>query len=423
MKTTFALVDCNSYYVSCERLFAPHLNNVPVVILSNNDGCVVALSDEAKFVGIKRGDPYFKIKALLKKSNGHALSSNYALYGDISSRVMNVLSGLVPQQEVYSIDEAFLDFSGLEHFGFELLGRIIKDRVFKDVGIPVSVGIAKTKVLSKIANRLAKQSSKANGVLDLTEKTYHGLALSRTDISEVWGIGKRSAEKLKHIGLYSALDLRDYQDDKRIQQMLTKVGRQVQDELRGIACFDLELGVSKRKQILSAKSFGNALFNQNEIAEALANYISRAAEKLREQKSLCFNLSVWITTNPFSASPQYYDSRGFRFSSGVSDTRRLIEVGLRLLDELFVHGFSYKKVGVILNDLQQNENCQLNLFEQDQDNQGELLMKVMDTINKKEGMQVLKSGACGVNDSWKMKSAFMTPKFTTKWSEILKVQL
>ena len=423
MKKVFALVDCNSYYVSCERLFDPRLNNVPVVVLSNNDGCAVALSSEAKLIGVKRGDPYYKIEKLLKQNNGYALSSNYALYGDISKRVMNVLASMVPRQEVYSIDEAFLDLSGLEHYDLELFGRTIKNRVFKDVGIPVSVGIAGTKVLSKIANHLAKKSSKASGVLDLTEETFHNVALSRVSTSDVWGVGKRSAEKLKHMGIYSALELRNYDNDAQIQRVLTKVGRQVQDELRGVSCFDFEFEVSKRKQILSAKSFGSPQSDKLQIAEALASYISRAAQKLREQGSVCFKINVWITTNPFSNSPQYYNSANFQFLSGVSDTRRLIEVGLELLEEVFVYGFSYKKVGVILNDLQQKEYNQLNFFEKEQDRESEALMKVMDAINQREGPETLKSAACGVNEKWKMMCQFKSAGFTTRWSDILKVQL
>ncbi|OUR94828.1 hypothetical protein A9Q84_17110 [Halobacteriovorax marinus] len=422
-KTIFALVDCNTYYVSCERVFNPKLENIPVIILSNNDGCAVALSKEAKNLGIKRGDPFFKVEKLLKKGKGVALSSNYSLYGDLSNRIMETLEGLCPQMEIYSIDEAFLNLSGLEHLGLDEYARFIKDKVRRDVGIPVSVGIAYTKVLAKVANWHAKKSTKAEGVLDLTDERYLDEALRRIPVGEIWGVGRRSAEKLKLMGIHTGLDLRDYPNERLILKVLTKTGRQVQDELRGINCFEIETTANIKKQIISSKSFGHGVSDKFEVREALASYVSRASEKLRGQGSSCRTLSIWLTTNPFSKTPQYFNEHSAKFLSPTSDTRRLIKEAFSLLDEIFREGFIYKKVGVSLSSLAEKEMGQLNFFEKSDDPKSESLMKVIDAINQREGRETIKPLACGVNPMWKMMCKKKSAHFTSRWSEILCIDI
>jgi len=422
-KTIFALVDCNSYYVSCERVFNPALKTVPVIILSNNDGCAVALSKEAKEIGIRRGDPFFKIEKLLKKGGGVALSSNYSLYGDLSKRIMETLDGLCPELEIYSIDEAFLNLSGLEHLGLSEYAKFIKEKVRQDVGVPVSVGIATTKVLAKVASWHAKKSKKANGVLDLTDERYQDEALRRIPVGEIWGVGRRSAEKLKLMGIHTGLDLRDYPNERLIQKILTKTGRQVQDELRGINCFEIETTGNVKKQIISSKSFGHGVSDKLEVKEALASYVTRASEKLRSQGSSCRTLSIWLTTNPFSKTPQYFNERSAKFLSPTSDTRRLIKEAFLLLDDIFREGFIYKKVGVCLSSLAEKEMGQLNFFEQVDDLKSENLMKVIDAINTREGRETIKPLACGLDPMWKMMCEKKSQNFTSRWSEILCVDI
>lgn len=423
MKKIYALVDCNTFYVSCERVFNPALNSTPVIVLSNNDGCAVALSKEAKKAGVKRGDPYFKIEKLLKKCKGVALSSNYSLYGDLSKRIMETLDEMCPEMEIYSIDEAFLNLTGMEHLGLDEYGRIIQERVYKNVGVPVSVGIAHTKVLSKIANWHAKKSPKAGGVLDLTDERFVEEALKRIPIEDVWGIGRKSADKLKFLGIYTGLDFRDFKNDRKILKTLTKTGRQVQDELRGINCFDLELTSPEKKQIISSKSFGRGVTCKLEIREAIANYVTRAAEKLRAQDSKARTLGVWLTTNPFSDTPQYFNRASVNLLSPTADTRFLISTAFSLLDEIFKEGFIYKKSGVMLSSLVEKDMSQMTLFERNDDQRSESLMKVIDAINKREGSETVKSLACGIDPMWAMLCQKKSHNFTTRWSEILKINL
>ena len=423
MKKIYALVDCNSFYVSCERLFNPSLKDKAVIVLSNNDGCAVALSKEAKSAGIKRGDPFFKIEKALEKVGGHAYSSNYSLYGDLSKRIMQVLEGTCPQMEVYSIDEAFLDLSGLEHLGLDEYGRYIKDKVYREVGLPVSVGIAHTKVLAKIANSLAKKSSKADGVLDLTNERFIDVALRRTSIDDVWGIGRRSAEKLKFLGIYTALEFRDYENDKKILKLLTKVGRQIQDELRGINCFELEIDTRDKDQIISSKSFGRGISDKREIKEALACYVSRACEKMRRQNSKTRTISIWLMTNRFSTQPQYFNEKKAVLLSASSDTRSIIVKAFELLDDIFKEGFIYKKAGVMLSALVEKDMSQLSFFEQGDNAKSIELMKVIDAINEREGSESIKSLACGLDPMWKTLCERKSAHFTTRWGEILTVKM
>jgi DNA polymerase V len=441
--TTYALVDCNSFYCSCERVFDPKLLKRPVVVLSNNDGCAVALSSEAKHLGMKVGTPYFQIKDLLDKYGGKALSSNYSLYADMSSRVMKTLSEFSPAMEVYSIDEAFLDLTDLDkinhdtsvmsnstrsndksHTPYQPYGRLIRETVFKNTGIPVSVGIAKTKVLAKLANHIAKKSTKAKGVLDLSSPRFHDLALSKVAIDDVWGIGRQSAIKLKILGITTAKDFRDFphSKDKQIQKLLTITGRQIQEELRGNSLIPIEPFAAQKKQIICSRQFGKEVSDYDEISEALSDYVSQAAEKLRNQGSVCCLMGIYIRTNPFKiGSSQYFAQRSCSFLTGTNDTRKLVTRALKLLEGIYKEDFLYKKCGVILSEIHDQRSNQLSLFDQADSPQDRKLMSTMDFINSEEGRGTLKVASCGTDKAWNLAFRHRTPRYTTRWDEILKV--
>ncbi len=416
-----ALVDCNSFYCSCEIAFRPDLEKRPVVVLSNNDGCVVSRTNSAKKLNIKMAQPLFQIKNIIKRNNVAFFSSNYALYADMSSRVMGILAQFTPEMEVYSIDEAFLNLDGFGHLDLNTYGAAIKKKVFQDVHIPVSVGIAQTKVLAKLANHIAKKSVKANGVVDLTQTRFHDRALSIVAIEDIWGIGRQSANKLRLLGIKNAKDFRDFKNERLIGKLLTKVGLQIKQELQGIKCFPLSLYVEKKKQIISSRTFGRPVFDLEDLRESIANYITTAAEKLRNQGSIATKLTVYIRTNPFKNTPQYYNFGNKNFLSGTSDTRKLITEGLEILESIYRPGFEYKKTGISLSDLRDKELCQVNFFDEVDSKKDDVLMSTMDNINSREGKNTLKSAACGLNSTWWMAREFKSPCYTTRWSDILKV--
>lgn len=415
----FGLIDCNSFYVSCERVFNPKLNGIPVVVLSNNDGCVVALSSEAKKIGLKRGDPFHHIAAALKKHKGRAFSSNYALYGDMSARVMKILAREVPSLEIYSIDEAFVDLTGISET--ELFSRSLKDKILQELGLPVSIGVSNTKVLAKVANHFAKKSNKARGVLELVDKSVIDYALSQIDVSDLWGVGYRNAQKMKSLGIEKGIHLRDFKNTTLIQKIFTKTGRQIQDELRGISCLPLELTTDPKEQIISSKSFGKRVVELDELLEAISQYATRACEKLRKQKSQCRSLSVFLHTNPFRDVPQYYNSMERHFSVGTSDSLKVIAHARDLIKLIYRKGFEYKKCGIMLYDLHGPNDQQLDLFSQGDSIQRKELMRVIDQINYREGRDTVRSLACGIDQGWSLRSEYKSPHYTTRWSDLLKV--
>jgi len=414
-----ALVDCNSFYVSCERVFNPKLNGVPVVVLSNNDGCVVALSNEAKGIGIKRGDPFHHIQGFLIKNKGHAFSSNYALYGDMSARVMKILASEVPALEVYSIDEAFLDLTGISNI--PKLAHHLKDSILKQTGLPVSIGVSSTKVLSKVANHFSKKSTRAQGVLWLHEQRHIDEALKRLDVGDLWGVGRRNAEKMRMMGIVRAIDLRDFKNTTLIQKLYTKTGRQIQEELKGIFCLPLESVLEPKKQIISSKSFGHPVEQLSELQEAISQYATRACEKLRRQNSVCRSVSVFLHTNPFKDTPQYYNSLERHFAMGTNDSLKMIAHAREMIKDIFRKGFTYKKCGIMLYDLYGPESEQLDLFAMGDSQQRQELMRVMDRINHREGRDTVSSLACGIQQLWELRSDYKSKHFTTRWSDLLKI--
>jgi DNA polymerase V len=414
-----ALVDCNSFYCSCERLFAPRLEGKPVVVLSNNDGCVVSRTDEAKALGIPMGVPHFKIRDLARRNGVHVFSSNYSLYGDISSRVMKTLSQFTPELEIYSIDEAFLDLTGFTKI--ERYARRIRETVRNHVGIPVSIGIGPTKVLAKVANKIAKKRKEHEGVFDLSDPGKHDEALSSIGVQDIWGIGSKSTEKLHNVGIRTARDLRDA-GDPLIQKLLTVVGRRIAAELRGEACIDLEFIAKNKKEICCSRGFGRPVFDLIEIKEALANYVTSAAERLRKQKSASGTVVVFLHTNPFKGTPQYFNQTSTTLLTATSATNTLISVATRSLERIFKPGFEYKRAGVILSDLTSEQNLQLGLLENGKVKNSDRLMSAMDDINERMGRNTVRFGICGTRQDWKMLSKMRSPSYTNRWADLLTIR-
>ncbi len=417
----FALVDCNSFYCSCERVFDPSLEKRPVIVLSNNDGCAVARTDEAKALGIGMGDPYFKIKELCKKNKVAVFSSNYTLYGDMSRRVMTILSEFTPEMEVYSIDEAFLSLSGFSAKDLTRYGQEIKNIVRQMTGVPVSVGIAKTKVLAKVANKLAKKNkTEYSGVFNLCEEKDIENSLKNFPVRDLWGVGRQSVKKLALQNIFTAGQLRDA-NEKVIQKILTIQGRRIIKELRGESCLNLQLIDADKKQIVSSRSFGRSVYKIEELRESIANHITTAAEKLRQQESLTRSIIVFVQTNPFKNVPQYYNSGFVNLMSGTAVTSKMIRHAFNVLDQIYKEGFEYKKCGVMLVDLFPKVNSQMDMFGLSDSITDMHRMEVVDRINAFHGKGAIKPGACGTNQFWQMLSQMKSPCYTTRWSELLGV--
>jgi DNA polymerase V len=415
----YGLVDCNSFYCSCERVFNLEARNRPVVVLSNNDGCLISFSKEAKAIGLGlMCEPYYQVKAFLEKNNVAVFSSNYTLYDDFSKRVMKTLAEFSPDVEVYSVDEAFLKLEGFENYDLKEYGRKIKDTVFKHTGIPVGVGISKTKVLSKMANKMAKKS---DGVCVLTSDLEIDRALKNFPVGDLWGIGSASTRKLHGLGIKTAYDFKMYQNEAMIQKLLTKVGREIQEELRGVSCLPLE-EVEDKKNIANTRSFGSTVYLKSELKEAVATFASHAAEKLRRQESVCYSLSVFMHTNNFKEGPQYFAQGSLTFSSGTSDTIKMIKAAEQIVDETYIGGYEYKKAGVILNHIIPKSQNQLDLF-QGNSGDSEQLTTLIDQINKRFGPHTIKSLACGIETHWKLKANFKSKKYTTDWDDLLIVRV
>lgn len=412
------LVDCNSFYCSCETVFRPDTRNRPVIVLSNNDGCAIAFNRKAKDIGFgQMCEPYFMIKDRIKKHNVAVFSSNYTLYDNMSKRVMEILRGFTANLEVYSIDEAFMDMDGYDYFDLMEYGKKIRGEILKQTGLPVGVGISKTKVLSKLANRLAKKNA---GVLVLKDDKDIDEALKVFPVRDIWGVGSRSAMKLNMLGIRTAYDFKYYRQDNIIQKLLTKTGRQVQEELRGVNCLEMEHAEDK-KNTGTTRSFGCQVFTKHDLREALAEFATHAAEKLRRQEGVCFSLTAFVHTNPSKDVPQYYGSGHFNFVSGTSDTLKIIKGAHKVLDDIYRVGFEYKKGGVILNHIVPRSENQLNLFDTDTED-NEHLSSVVDLINKRYGSYTIKSAACGVHQKWRTIADFKSQRYTTSWNEILKIK-
>jgi DNA polymerase V len=422
MKTVFALVDCNNFYASCEKLFRPDLKHTPVVVLSNNDGCVVARSKEAKALGLKMGVPLFQVQGEIRKHGIVCFSSNYALYADLSNRVMTIIEQEAPRVEVYSIDEAFMDLTGVDH-AVDLLtfGKQVKAKVDQWTGITVGVGIAPTKTLAKLANNAAKKYPATGSVVDLMDPDRQKRLLALVDVSDVWGVGRRTTEKLRSRGIHTALDLANA-DPKTIRSEFSVVMERTIRELNGVSCLDLECVRPTKQQIICSRSFGHKVTDKQELREAIAKYTTRAAEKLRGEKRLCRVVSVFIRTSPFIPNePQYARTLSAELPNPTDDTRDLLEVAEVLFHRIYRAGFRYAKGGVMLADFYEQGAFQQDLFRLDSTKlNSKALMTVVDQINH-SGLGNVFFASQGVSPQWTMKREHLSPAYTTRWDELPKV--
>jgi DNA polymerase V len=413
----FALVDCNNFYASCEKLFDPKLAGKPVVVLSNNDGCVVARSAEVKALGIPMGVPWFKIQKEAKQHGIVAFSSNYALYADMSNRVVEVLGQFTPNLEVYSIDESFLDLTGFNQDLVEY-GQAIRQRIQRWLGLAVCVGIAPTKTLAKLANHCAKKSlAGMDGVCDFTAMSEFQLSqlFAGIDVGEVWGVGRKIHARLADMGITTVQQLRDA-DPEMIRAKFSVVMERTVRELRGVSCLDLEEVAPDKQQIMCSRSFGEYVYDRDQLQEVVASYVSRAAEKLRNQDSLAGALMVFIRTNPFSPKePQYHRSLTIPLPEATADTRILINWALKILRRIYRSGFAYQKAGVMLSELRPRTMAQASLFADPEDDCGRQLMATLDVINQRWGRGTLRSTAEGMEKPWQMKRQRLSPGYTTDW--------
>lgn len=423
----FALVDCNNFYASCEKLFNPKLKHRPVVVLSNNDGCVVARSAEVKALGIPMGVPWFKIQDEAKRHSIVAFSSNYALYADMSNRVVEVLSTFSPNIEVYSIDESFLELSGFERMGYQAYGAEIRQRVADWLGLAVCVGIGPSKTLAKLANHAAKKNlAGTEGVCDFTAMSPAALnaLFSRIEVGEVWGIGRKIEERLERMGIRTVQQLRDA-DAELIRSKFSVVVERTVRELRGVSCLELQKVVPEKQQIMSSRSFGQLVYDVKELEEAVASYVAKAAEKLRNQDSRAGAIQVYIRTNVFKPeAPQYQRAVTVSLPEVTSDTRLLTRWALRVLQHIYRPGFGYHKAGITLTNIVPASNQQFSLFPSGGalDARSQKLMGVLDGINEKYGRGTLRLAAEGVEKVWQMRRGNLSPRYTTEWDSLAVVQ-
>jgi len=419
-----ALIDVNNFYVSCERVFNPKLNGKPVVVLSNNDGCAVARSNEVKALGVGMGAPWFKFKDLAKQHGIVALSSNYALYADMSNRVMSILRAYSPDQEVYSIDESFLDLTGFQSRDLIRYGQYMRKRILKWTGLPVCVGIGATKTLSKLANHCAKKRPVFNGVCNFNAMDTKELdtLLAETEVGEIWGVGRKLAPKLESLGFKTVLDLKRASPE-RLRRQFSVVMEKTIRELNGTVCIELEEMAPAKKQIISSRSFGHPVRDYNCLAESITLYMSRAAEKLRKQQSFAGSVYVYIRTSPFKPDdPFYSNGMTIPLPSPTDDTRQLVNVVLWGLKLIYKPNYNYAKAGVMLSEIVPAGGVQTDLFSQTQTSpKSTALMSIMDNINRKMGKESIKLASEGFRRPWKMKQGNKSPSYTTRWEDVPKV--
>lgn len=415
----FALIDCNSFYASCEKIFRPDLKDRPVVILSNNDGCVIARSSEAKKMGVSMTQPWYQIKDQYLSKGGIVFSSNYEFYADISNRVMNVLSDLCPEIDIYSIDEAFLDLRSfkknidLVNFAYDC-----KRKIREWVGVPVSIGIAPTKTLAKLANKVAKDDPRFDGVVILSEPRVIKHFLRSMPVEKIWGIGKRLTARLENIGVKTAHDLTQI-DSRLIGDNFNVVLERTVRELKGQSCITLHDFMEPKKQIMVSRSFGRSIRTKNVLSEAISFHASRAAEKLRYEKQKCRLITTFIRSNRFNTKiKQIYASRSLELIHPTDDTRIIIKSANRILEKIYANGYQYAKAGILLSDFTDSYGYQMSLFDRKSDEKS--ASKLMETIDYINLMEIAKVGFGnqGYRNTWKMKREIKSQRYTTKIDEI-----
>ena len=419
----FALIDCNNFYASCERVFDPTLKNRPVVILSNNDGCVIARSAEAKKAGVKMGVPEFKIRPLIKKLNIAVRSSNYALYGDMSTRVMDTIKSITPDIEVYSIDEAFAKIPGSSEEEIIAAGKRIRDVVHRNTGIPVSVGIAATKTLAKIANETAKKRSELAGVLYLNQPDFVISVLKETAVGDVWGVGRNYRDMLERQAITNAYQL-SRMPDSWVRSKMKVVGLRTVWELRGFSCLGIETCTESKKGILSSRSFGYPVKSYQNILESVSSFTTRAAEKLRAQECVASAITVTLVTSKYTNPGQPYKfGRTVSLPNPTANTSVLVKFATGLASMLFEDGKTYKKAWVMLTGIIPESEIQADLFSANSYSTKEhRLMESLDEVNAKFGKATLKPASNGIEQPWQMKQQYLSKKYTTRWDELMTVR-
>ncbi len=419
----FGLCDCNNFYASCERVFNPLLEGKPVIVLSNGDGCIVARSNEAKALGIQMGEPLFKVRELVKKHKIHIFSSNYTLYGDMSSRVMDILGSFTPNLEIYSIDEAFLSLFGFGRYNLSNYAAEIRKTVKQNTGIPICIGIAPTKTLAKIANRLAKKNPEAKGIWLLESTEQSNEALQRVAVEDIWGIGNQYAKKLAAWNIRTAWDLANRPTQWASKHLGGVVGMRLIEELNGNSCLNLEELILPKKSIACTRSFGTTVTTMGELSEAISVYTSRAAEKLRKQQSVANAINVFIQTNRFATDATPFNgSITVNLSVPTSDTSELIHYARIGLKKIYRDDLIYKKAGIILTGLTQQAQIQTSLFDNRDRKKSTKLMEAVDGINAKLGRDTVTFASAGTDNRWKQKPAYTSNRYTTRWGELMLVK-
>ena len=414
-----ALVDCNNFYASCERVFNPKIENKPVIVLSNNDGCVIARSNEAKVLGIKMGEPAFKLKNLIEKYNINVFSTNFALYGDLSKRVMNIMSTEVEKMEIYSIDEAFLDFSD---YASKKRGLAIREKVKKWTGIPVSVGIAPTKVLAKVAGHIAKKHTKS-GVFIFDDEDLIRRALNFFKVEDLWGIGSNTAKKLKSVGIHTALQFRQC-DSSWVKRNLSVNGVRLQKELFGEVCYPIETKIKRRKSICTARSFGSEINKLSKLKEVIGSHANTCATKLRKEKSCCTTVGVFLSTNPFKPQAKQYNPYTVtQLHVPTNDSMEIVKVAIKALESIYRGDCIYKKAGVVVSGTAPQEQTQLSLFDSLDRGKRENINIAVDRVNSLMGKNKVHLAVQGNGRKWKIKQERLSPCYTTRFADILEVRI
>ena len=415
-RDAIALVDCNNFYVSCERVFDPTLRGVPVIVASNNDGCAVARSNEAKALGIQMGVPLFKVRSILKGHNVQVLSSNYTLYADMSRRVHATLCQFSPDVEVYSVDEMFLDLSGIAQLTD--YGSMIRSKVYQHTGIPTCVGIGPTKTLAKVANETAKKNPhfRDQDVCNLIDPQLRAWILDRYPVEDIWGVGRAMAEKMKRRGIHTAAQLLNM-DKRQGRAIGTVTLERLIMELRGLPCHELEVVPEAQKGIAATRSFGHPVFKQSDMEQAIASHATRAAGKLRAQGLEAGFIRVFCKTNRFKDTKQYYGTRSKRLIPSTADTRILIKEARQLIKEVFREGIEYKKCGVILFDIHPANQSQLTLFDPQRERSA-ALMETVDRLNARYGKMMLRSASVGFEHSWQTRCRDRSSLYTSNVNEL-----
>ena len=417
-KKVFALIDCNAFYVSCKRVFNPRLNNRPVVALSNNDGCIIARSKEAKALGIKMGVPLFKVKDIVERENVIVFSSNYTLYADMSRRVMNIISELAPSIEIYSIDEAFIELTDMK-IDYDSYARQMRKTILQYTGIPVSIGIASTKTLTKVANHIAKDDETLEGVCSLVQHNNLDKVLEDTDVADIWGVGRQLSKKLITNGVFNAKLLKNCHNEW-IRKIMSVNGLKTVSELREISCLDLEETSATRKSCCTTRSFGSPLVRLEDIEQAVTTFARRATERIRGENLIASTVSVFLRTNPFDKSHYYSNSSMITLSYPTYDTMQIVKAALKLTKTLFRENYKYKKAGVLLSGFSKQGTETKDLFSEAKYSSPKL-MSAVDQINQRYGSDTIQIATECQLGRWKQKRKNCTQSYTTQLNKVLLV--